>query len=96
MFDTIKNHPVFIAENNIAVFSHQFDNKIFLTWIAKFIQMFQLKFYNTLQARLRYTSNSRTAQMLAKKHTKIGCCQWTWFIFAGKINKWKRGTGGYK
>ena len=37
MPDTVKDHPVLITEDDVAVFSHQFNNQIFFTWIAQFV-----------------------------------------------------------
>ncbi len=48
MFDTVDNFVFVITENNIAVFSHNFHNKMFDTRIAHLIQVFERNVNNAL------------------------------------------------
>ena len=72
MLDAVQNHSVFIAENNIAVFSHDFNYQGLLTQITHFVQMFYVDSDNAFQARLGNARNSPVLQMLAQEHTEIG------------------------
>ena len=63
---------IIITEDNVAVLSHQFHNENLMAYITKFVQVLQLKFYNTLQTRLAYRSDPGASDVLAEKHAKLG------------------------
>ena len=93
MLDTVDDLILLIAENNIAVFSHELDDQKFTALITHFIQMLNLKTENTLHGRLSHCNDTATADVLAEKHTEIRGSQRTWLIGLGQIDQWKTGTG---
>ena len=52
MLDTVKDHAILPAENQITVFSHQLHNQKLTAQVSHFIQMFNLKAENPFQGRL--------------------------------------------
>ncbi len=58
VLDTVDDR-IFIAENEIAVLSHNFNNERFLTQVAHFVQMFQADSNDPFQSRLGDIQNSR-------------------------------------
>ena len=95
-FDAVDNHIIFIAENNIAVFSHDFHDKFFLAKVAHLVQMFYLDMDNTLQTGLGDTCNTSVLQMLAQEHTKIGRSHRTGLVLLSQINEGERSASGNK
>ena len=93
VLDTVEDHAVFVAEDDVAVLAHQFYDQELLTGIAHLIAVFQLKFYNTFHAGLADTADAGTADMLAEKHTEVRRGERAWFVFASKIDQRKRSTG---
>ena len=93
VLDTVEDHAVFVAEDDVAVLAHQFYDQEFLTGIAHLIAVFQFKFHNTFHAGLADTADAGTADMLAEKHTEVRRGERAWFVFASKIDQRKRSTG---
>ena len=93
MLDTVDDLILLIAENNIAVFSHELDDQKFTALITHFIQMLNLKTENTLHGRLSHCNDTAAADVLTEKHTEIRGSQRTRLIGLGQIDQWKTGTG---
>ena len=96
VLDTVQDHIIIITEDNVAVLSHQFHNENLMAYITKFVQVLQLKFYNTLQTRLAYRSDPGASDVLAEKHAKIRSSQRADPVFACKIDQRQGGAGGEK
>ena len=84
VLDTVEDHAVFVAEDDVAVLAHQFYDQELLTGIAHLIAVFQLKFYNTFHAGLADTADAGTADMLAEKHTEVRRGERAWFVLPVK------------
>ena len=80
MLDTVDDLILLIAENNIAVFSHELDDQKFTALITHFIQMLNLKTENTLHGRLSHCNDTAAADVLTEKHTEIWGSQRTRLI----------------
>ena len=72
VFDAVDDGLIFIAENNIAVFSHQFQNQILAPQISHIVIVLDLKVDNPLQLRLPDPQDLSVSHMLAQQHTEIG------------------------
>ena len=94
MFYAVQDGPIFFAEDNVAVLPHQFHNQTFPAHIAHLVQMFDGKFNDPFQAGLLHLDNPPGTDVLAQKHTEIGCGQGAWLIAAGKIGQREAGVGG--
>ena len=62
---------IFFAENDITVFSHDFNDQTFLADISKLIQMLNLNFDNTLKIRLCDRNDPSTTNMFTKQHAEV-------------------------
>ena len=69
-FDAVDYGIAVVCKDNVAVFSHQFHGQGLPAQIAHFIKMFDLKFNDPFQGRLRDQKDSASCQMLSKKHAK--------------------------
>ena len=71
MFDTVEDRAVRAAENDIAVFSHQFDDKQLAAEVTHLVQMFDLKMNTAFQTRLADGHDASASDVLAKQHAEI-------------------------
>ena len=94
MLDAVQDHTVLIAEDDIAVFSHQFYDQKFLTGVSHFIAMLQSKFHNSFHAGLVDTADAGTADVLTQEHAEVWCGKWAWFILIRKIDQREGSVGG--
>ena len=65
MLDAVQDHVVFIAEDDIAVLSHELHDQIFPPQIPHFIQMLDLKPHDPLKARLGHGKDPPVGDVLA-------------------------------
>ena len=72
VLDAVDDGLIFIAENNIAVFSHQFQNQILAPQISHIVIVLDLKVDNPLQPGLPDPQDLSVSHMLAQQHTEIG------------------------
>ena len=84
---------IFCAENNIAVFSHDFHNQFFTTQIAQFIPVLNRKHQNTFQSGLPDRQDFAAADMFSEKHAEIRCSHWAWLVLLRQVSQRKRGAG---
>ena len=87
MFDTVDDHSLFIAENNIAVFAHDLNDQGFAAQISKFIQVLDLEADDPLQGRLGNAYDAAICNMFSQKHTEIRRSHRTWFVISGQIDQ---------
>ena len=87
VLDTIQYFVVLIAEDDVAVLSHDFDDQLFAAQITQLIQVFQFKNDDSFQTRLGNGDDTRILDMLSKQHTEIRRGHWVWFIVARQIDE---------
>ena len=87
VLDTIQYFVVLIAEDDVAVLSHDFDDQLFAAQITQLIQVFQFKNDDSFQTRLGNGDDTRILDMLSKQHTEIRRGHGTWFIVARQIDE---------
>ena len=92
VFDTVQNLIVFIAEDNIAVFSHNLHNQIFCAEIAQFVQVFYSKTNDSFHSRLGDGDDPPAANMLSQQHTEIRRSQRAVFVFVCQVSQRKAGV----
>ena len=93
MLDAVDDFVIVITEDNIAMFSHDFNNQFFVADITQFVQMLQLQMQDTLQAGLGNVDNSCILQVLSQQHTKTRSSQRTLLVILGQIHQGERGIG---
>lgn len=87
VLDTIQYFVVLIAEDDVAVLSHDFDDQLFAAQITQLIQVFQFKNDDSFQTRLGNGDDTRILDMLSKQHTEIRRGHGAWFIVARQIDE---------
>lgn len=87
VLDTIQYFVVLIAEDDVAVLSHDFDDQLFAAQITQLIQVFQFKNDDSFQTRLGNGDDTRILNMLSKQHTEIWRGHGAWFIVARQIDE---------
>ena len=93
MFDAVDNLTFFIAENDIAVFSHDFYNQLFAAEVPHLVEMFDGEADNPFQSRLGDIHNPAAADVLAQKHAEVGCCHRACLVALCEVDKGERGAG---
>ena len=83
MLDTVDDLILLIAENNIAVFSHELDDQKFTALITHFIQMLNLKTENTLHGRLSPVSYTH---LDVYKRQGVYCLRFLYIHLSGKTS----------
>ena len=87
MFDRINNQALVITENQVAVFSHQFQNQVLLAQIPHLVQMLHGNMKAPLQSRLGNLHNPGILEMLAQQHTETRRRHGTGFVFVCEIDQ---------
>ena len=93
MFDAVDDAAVVIAEDNVAVFSHQLHHKRLLTKISHLIQMLDVKADDALHLWLMDAHDAPAADVLAQQHAKARSLHGARLVFVSEIYKRKRGAG---
>ena len=93
MFDTVDNGHIRLAENNIAVFAHQFYNEYLFTDIPHFVEMFNMKMQDTFQSGLGNGKNLAAVDVFAQQHAEVRRYSRIGRRIICQINQWQRGTG---
>ena len=65
VLDAIQDHVVFVAENDVAVLAHDFDDELFSAQVAQLIQMLHRKDHDALQPRLGNGNDPAVLDMLS-------------------------------
>jgi len=92
MFNAVYDHILIIAEDDVAVFAHDLNDKGLAAEVAKLIQVFNLEINDTFQSWLCDRDNPSVAQMLAQKHAEVRSRHWARLVLAGEIDQWKAGA----
>ena len=85
MLDAGDYGAVLIAKDNIGMFSHQFNDKGFVTEIPHFIQVFYLQMDDALHMGLGNAYDPPICDMFAQNHTKCRCLQGTCLVGVRQI-----------
>ena len=87
VFDAVDDFITLVAENNIAVLSHQLHDQMLPAQISEIIRMLQRKVDDPLKIRLNHGYDPGRADMLAQQHTEIGGGHGTCLVFIGEIDE---------
>ena len=71
--DTVDNHAIVVAEDDVAVLPHDFDNKGLVTQVSHLVQMFYFDMDDSFQPGLGNLRNPAVLQMLSKEHAEVRC-----------------------
>ncbi len=93
MLDAVYDFVFIIAENNVAVLSHNFHNELFAAKISQIVQMFNFKIDNAFHMRLRNADDFSICNVLAKQHAEIRRRQGTGLVGFCQINQRKGSVG---
>ncbi len=93
MFDTVQDHAVFIAEDDVAVFSHDLYNQCFMPQIPHLVQMLHIYMNNAFQSRLGDGGNAPVLQMLSQQHAEARGRHGAGLVLPGEIYQ---GQGGVR
>ncbi len=86
VLDAVDNFKILITKNDIAVFSHDFYNQLFVAEIPKLIEMFDFKMDDAFHARLADLSYPAVCDMLSQQHAEIGRSHRAWLILLCQVN----------
>ena len=87
MLDTVQYFVVLIAEDDVAVLSHDFDDQLFAAQITQLIEVFQFENDDSFQTRLGNGDDTRILDMLSKQHAEVWCGHGAWLIIARQIDE---------
>ena len=96
MFDTVYNGIPIVTEDNIAVFSHNFNEQRLLAQITQFIQMFYINTDDAFQTRLSDSKDLPVLDIFAQQHTEIGGSHGAGHSIRSEIDQGQGSAGGEK
>ena len=94
MLDTVQDHALVIAENDVAVFAHDFYDQRLPAKVTHLIQMLNIEMDDPFQLRLTDRHDPSVSYIFSEQHTEIRCRHGTWFIFFRQIDQRKGGACG--
>ena len=89
MLDAVENCAVLLAENDVAVLSHQLNDQALASQISELVEMLDLKVDDSLKTRLADLHDSAGADMFSQEHAEIRSRQWAWLILVCKVDERK-------
>ena len=93
MLDAVDDPVVFIAENDVAVLSHDLHDELFAAKIPQLIHMLHGKADDPFQPGLGNLHDPAVLQMLAQEHAEIRSRSGTGLVFPGQIDERQRSAG---
>ena len=73
-FDGIQNLVVFVSENQVTVFAHDFQNQVFHSHVAHFVGRFHFDDDDTLEIGLADIDDFTAGNVFAQYHAEQWCC----------------------